>query len=344
MGFDDASFPTPEVGYVVDAAQRIFKTEDGGQHWRLLPGIRGQDVSFATPAVGYAVGMGTLYRTEDGGQTWRPTLVPLADAITTTWPALLLPYPGVTDPAQLLEPVLAWYRQTCGAGQPPAPCTVTQIAHTIVPISESAAHAHSQNHILLTEDGGYHWALLGQTWNRFLSDTARVDAMLWYAGTGLGEVYRSRDGGAAWHLRGSIQGAASLVAFPTAEVGFATGPISQPQAPKGYGLHKTEDGGATWRRLPVEVPGFASCLVFVSEKRGFVAGERGILMRTIDGGETWTRASLPVKPLFERLLFSTPTVGYAVGSRSTILKTTDGGESWTVLTHGSERFEKGFER
>jgi photosystem II stability/assembly factor-like uncharacterized protein len=134
------------------------------------------------------------------------------------------------------------------------------------------------------------------------------------------------------------------MAFPTASVGYATGPIPHPQAPYGYGLFKTDDAGATWRRLPTEVPGRAVCLAFTGEHRGFVAGERGILMRTIDGGETWTHAALRVKPSFERVLFPTPEVGYAVASRCTIAKTTDGGESWTVLTHGADRFEKALER
>jgi photosystem II stability/assembly factor-like uncharacterized protein len=92
------------------------------------------------------------------------------------------------------------------------------------------------------------------------------------------------------------------------------------------------------------VPGWATGLTFLGEQHGFVAGEKGILMRTVDGGKTWTQPNLPVKPMLAPPIFPTPEVGYAVGSRSTILKTTDGGEHWVVLTHGSARFEKTFER
>jgi photosystem II stability/assembly factor-like uncharacterized protein len=343
-GFSAASFPTTEVGFVTDLTRRLFKTEDGGRNWRWLPSICSEDVAFATPLVGYAHGPDTLYRTEDGGHSWRRVLTVLPAEIREVLRAPLLPFPGVEDVEALIEPLLAWCRQTHGQGKTPVPGIVANIYHRIVPISETTAWAHNQDYILVTEDGGHHWRVLGESWNRDLSAVARVDDALWYAGTGLGKVYRTTDSGRTWSHRGTRDAVAALIAFPSADVGYATGPISHPHAPYGYGLFKTRDGGVSWRRLSTEVPGRATQLVFVSEESGFVAGQRGILMCTIDGGETWALASLAVKPSFERLLFPTPDVGYAVGSRSTIMNTIDGGNTWTVLTHGAERFEKALQR
>ncbi len=344
-GFSDASFPTAEVGYVTDLTRRLFKTEDGGRSWRWLPAIRSVDVAFATPQVGYVHGPDTLYRTEDGGQSWQQVLVPLPKEIQDHWPGLLLPQPGVVDATPLMDAVLRWYRQTYGKGQPPVPGVVTGIYHRITPISESAAWAYSQDQVFITEDGGRHWTVLGSSWERTLWAVARLATGLWYAAAGYDNAtYRSVDDGHSWHRRGMVGGVVGPLAFPAEQVGYTTGPIPRPRYSYGYGLFKTEDAGTTWRRLPTEVPGRASCLVFTSEQVGFVAGERGILMRTVDGGETWTHAELRVKPLFERLLFPTPEVGYAVGSRCTMVKTMDAGESWTVLTHGAEQFEKALER
>ena len=295
--------------------------------------------------MGYVIGLDTLYRTEDGGATWQRVLVPLPlpSGTSVFYSRLLLPFPGVTEPERLVAPVVAWWQQTYGEGQPPVPATVAGLA--LRPLSERIAMGHEATAWCSPRTAAT-TGLVVTFPGRILVVGCGTECsdMLRYAAPGFGQVYRSPDGAQSWHLRGDVGYAAGPIAFPTAEVGYATGPIPQPQYPYGYGLSKTEDAGATWRRLETQVPGRATGLTFLSEQHGFVAGEKGILMRTVDGGETWTQPSLSVKPMLAPPIFPTPEVGYAVGSRSTILKTTDGGANWTVQTHGSARFERAFER
>lgn len=77
-------FVAPRVGFVLTSFRRLFRTVDGGHHWRELLGAggAGADLAFASPRTGYlaAPGLagrfdGYVLRTTDGGLSWRPQSV-----------------------------------------------------------------------------------------------------------------------------------------------------------------------------------------------------------------------------------------------------------------------------
>ena len=53
------------------------------------------------------------------------------------------------------------------------------------------------------------------------------------------------------------------------------------------GLWATVDGGATWNKRDTAAPERARAMAFLDANRGFVIGDRGMLLSTADGGKKW---------------------------------------------------------
>ena len=93
---------TPSVWYLIEARGLLFRTDDGGKHWRELPAIGteiGYAMRFSDPDHGWiAIGEfgssrgGWVLRTNDGGRTWEPQLLtqdPLVDqGVVATSPSV----------------------------------------------------------------------------------------------------------------------------------------------------------------------------------------------------------------------------------------------------------------
>ncbi len=86
----DILFLDPDRGFAVGERGAIWRTEDGGRHWRLVPspvGCRWESIYFVDAERGWIVGgapqqvthqsHGAVLRTLDGGRTWKqvPKLV-----------------------------------------------------------------------------------------------------------------------------------------------------------------------------------------------------------------------------------------------------------------------------
>ncbi len=71
-------------------------------------------------------------------------------------------------------------------------------------------------------------------------------------------------------------------------------------------------------------------------KRGWVAGDEGVVWHTRDGGQSWHRQTTGVRASLRSICFITPTVGWIVGreekpgggSVGVVLFTNNGGEEW----------------
>jgi photosystem II stability/assembly factor-like uncharacterized protein len=82
---EDADFVGRRLAYLSDDIGRIWKTRDGGRHWRQLPGVGsevGSDLEFSDSKHGWLSvqefgddASGYLLRTSDGGASWRPQLI-----------------------------------------------------------------------------------------------------------------------------------------------------------------------------------------------------------------------------------------------------------------------------
>jgi photosystem II stability/assembly factor-like uncharacterized protein len=111
---------------------------------------------------------------------------------------------------------------------------------------------------------------------------------------------------------------------------------------------RTEDGGATWRRVPSGVTASLHAVSFVDRNRGWAVGgetrpythvSSAVVLRTDDGGETWERVTHGPLPKLTAAQFFDNQHGVAAGIGSALapggaFETRDGGRSWRALPAG----------
>ena len=87
---------------------------------------------------------------------------------------------------------------------------------------------------------------------------------------------------------------------------------------------------AQWEILNEGFAGYRiNTIDFVSKNVGWMAGDRGIVLKTTDGGETWQTTKLNENWYITQIDFIDDSVGWAVGYHN-ILKTEDGGYNWVL--------------
>jgi photosystem II stability/assembly factor-like uncharacterized protein len=158
---------------------------------------------------------------------------------------------------------------------------------------------------------------------------------LWASGQA-GDIGHSSDGGRTWKPQQSGTTRHLLdIAFVNTQRGIAIGD---------YGtLLRTDDGGATWTKVPlpedtklppdvaeVVAPGdiLLYSIAFTDPDHVWIAGEFGVILASSDGGVTWHQQSSSVETTLFGISFADQQRGWAVGLDSTLLHTSDGGISW----------------
>lgn len=106
-------------------------------------------------------------------------------------------------------------------------------------------------------------------------------------------------------------------------------------------LMRTDNGGESWARIIVPSKIELYDLAFANSSRGWVVGDKGLILVTYDGGVNWqVQQSKTTKALYN-IDFRDSEEGYAVGSKGTILRTENGGEIWeTVITNFPNTFKR----
>jgi len=331
QGGSQFSFVSPLVGWMLcsfggaggSTPKIVFKTEDGAQTWALLTETTRERSTpnglsivsgslaffFINEREGWYSGQYGTVKTSDGGLTWHP--IPL----------------GVVPP---------------GAGGRWVRFVTSQHGYAVVYGSFTI--------LLETTDGGEHWTPLYNSapWpSGIIRFTGRSTGIA--AGTPLdgGAVLRTDDGGESWRQigrLGSPTGKILQFSFVDANNGWAYSYDggNQQQAPACF-LHRTADGGATWRQLPAPRSPALACdeygvsVDFVDRQTGFLAHTRAggsSLLITHDGGENFQ--SVGVFPFtLKQLTFSDGITGWAISGEGigigTVVATEDGGHSWHSL-------------
>lgn len=124
----------------------------------------------------------------------------------------------------------------------------------------------------------------------------------------------------------------SDIAYIDPEVAIATG----------YGIVlRSEDGGLTWKQLPV-YNDFFRAVHFPTTTTGYMVGFSGSILKSTDAGRTWKylrngdRLTTSNKP-FRSVFFYTEQAGFAVGDHGLCWQTTDGGDNWQSINNLPDR-------
>lgn len=317
---DDIWFNDELTGWAVNSNGQILKTEDGGASWvqqALLTRSYLRCVAFANAQIGWVgtlSGEHRMYHTRDGGATWQP-VTNLPDG----------------PPARI-----------CGLSV----------------VDERTVYASGTNYpnqhpaVLKSEDGGSSWTTIDMIEHAALL----VDIYFRDASTGwvvggedvvkhpnrqperddvIPTVLHTRDGGRTWT---NVAGAPNLRRrFPRGEWGWKIQVLDDDtlfvslENMRDGAILRSDDGGASWRRLPVndrQRNANLEGIGFIDRQRGWVGGwgdqdfKGGFTSATVDGGANWDNAN-EVGFRLNRFRFvgNPPRVAYASGD--TVYKFTD---------------------
>ena len=194
--------------------------------------------------------------------------------------------------------------------------------------------------LFVSEAGDYHWKPLvrglprapeeGKTLARIAIASSSPETM--YVSSRVGGVFRSDDGGRAFHqVVGNLASSdisAIAVSPRSPDTVLAGGSIQ--------GFFRTADGGRSWTTVPgiARVP----AVMFVPQTGRAVVGDgAGRIRISDDGGATWTLASPGAGASISALAASTgaapPTV-FAGDTAGHLLRSTDGGSSFSPIASG----------
>ncbi|MCH8619475.1 YCF48-related protein [Undibacterium sp. TS12] len=307
---DDIFFVQPDLGWYVNGGGKIYKTTDGGSNWQeqlSKPGTFFRTVGFVDAQHGYAGNIGTdyypgvtdttpLYETFDGGANWQ-----VAKGLE-----------GISIKGLCAIDVL--HDKSGGA-------TSKTIIHAGGRVGGPAA-------LLRSVDGGASWKNIDMTpYTGMILDVKFFDANTGFVfGASSNDTEKShariimtKDGGQTWKtVYESIRPFEITwkASFPTRDTGYVTIQSYNPDpATSQRYVAKTEDGGQTWREVPMvndlKVREFG--IGFIDANTGWVGTVDGAY-QTTDGGQNWKHIPMGRAVNKIRLL---PTekgfVGYAIG-------------------------------
>ncbi len=196
--------------------------------------------------------------------------------------------------------------------------------------------------------GRGHWTGNGPFGAWITAIAATTDGQVIYAGTDLGEVFRSSDGGAQWDAADP-----SLYAYSYQKItSIAIEPGNSSTvfvAADGRGIFKSTDAGNSWIQVnsgftspPSLCSDIGACspnVLAVDPSNGntVLAGTDNGLFRTTDGGESWSLLEPDGYPsdVVQTIVYDpADTNTIYVGESLGLYKTTDGGETWSAQDGG----------
>lgn len=98
-------------------------------------------------------------------------------------------------------------------------------------------------------------------------------------------------------------------------------------------LFVSNDLGNSWQSVRLPSDARYRAIAFLDERRGFIAGDAGMLLTTQDGGKSWQQIPLDTKENLTWIHF-TGESGWIAGWSGIMLHSSDGGKTWTPQNTG----------
>ena len=150
-----------------------------------------------------------------------------------------------------------------------------------------------------------------------------------YAAGAFGTLLKSTNAGSSW------SGVVAGLTLDLRRVRMAGSP-DRIVVGGGCSLRRSDDGGATFQRLPfsasdLSCPAGVGAFSFPSSAVGYIVLANNAVLSTADGGQTFTRrTAVPVGPPATDLLCTSDTTCFTT-SGGTVHRTTDGAVTWTQV-------------
>ncbi|MFI5253082.1 MAG: YCF48-related protein [Bacteroidota bacterium] len=277
------------INYAAGDSGIVLRSVDGGKSWmKSIAGNGGRiySMQYFYADTAFAVGdSGMIYRSSDSGATWQPVtgvpdslalyslVFPTAERFAGTRSAW-----AVGDGGKILRTI------TRGASWYELPSNTTASLRSICLTSLTRLYVCGDSGIILrTTTGGY-------SWNRVLplppenlydiqatiSNTGDLD-LLWAVGE-KGRILYSSNSGYSWLSEQSnvSQSLRKICIVGNAGTVYVAGD-------SGIVL-RTDDFGATWRRISTGITSTLYGVSFADQYNGFVTGENGTILQTTFGG------------------------------------------------------------
>ena len=190
--------------------------------------------------------------------------------------------------------------------------------------------------ISITHDGGQSWERHYLGGNPTLRQIQFVSEQVGWV-RGLGEIYKSTDGGLTWNLQTDALDYVESFYFVNETMGWAiTSWII-------YSLLITRDGGNSWSpqiTLPnLAFPAWNALrdVSFINESHGWVLSQGGIsgsnfsttILHTNNSGESWETYSSTINMSANKIYFKDHLNGWAFGAPGALFHTNDSGITWS---------------
>jgi photosystem II stability/assembly factor-like uncharacterized protein len=190
-----------------------------------------------------------------------------------------------------------------------------------------------------TEDGGKSWVERSVGIEHAINDIYFVGKDTGFVVAG-GSIFETTDGGHSWREAHKFQPAEFDGATPELyslrfngkKRGWVVGSASRGDVITNSILAITRDGGATWQVLQAPTREELIHIDVVDEKRAWIVGAGGAILRTDDSGESWIKQVSDTRVTLFHVDFRNEKKGWAVGEQGTILVTENGGQTWTKVT------------
>src|SRR6185503_2987411 len=192
--------------------------------------------------------------------------------------------------------------------------------------------------LAFTENGGANWVERRLATDHAVNDVYFVSGDHGVALTG-GSIFETSDSGHSWieahkfsaaDFGGATPELYSL-RFNGKKRGWVVGSASRGDIVVNSILAITRDSGSTWQVLKAPTRQELIHIDVVDEKRAWIVGAGGAILRTEDAGESWIRQASGTQATLYHVDFRNSKQGWVVGEKGTILRTENGGETWAKV-------------
>ncbi len=192
--------------------------------------------------------------------------------------------------------------------------------------------------LAFTDDSGTNWIERRLGTDHAVNDVYFVSSDHGVAVTG-GSIFETSDAGHSWIEAHKFSAADFSGATPELyslrfngkKRGWVVGSASRGDIVVNSILAITRDSGSTWQVLKAPTKQELIHIDVVDEKRAWIVGAGGAILRTEDSGESWIKQPSGTPATLYHVDFRNSKQGWVVGEKGTILRTENGGETWTKV-------------